>query len=97
MDLLLPKLRKRIPRSNPRRSACWALVEQPSLLVLRTQAGDWRVMCDRVYMMAEDPEIPGHVLCSLHIERDLSKYTFATRRDALQAIQVWMMQAADKA
>ena len=97
MDSELPKLRKRIPRSDTSRSAYWALVDQPSLLVLKAQAGYWRVMCDRVYLMAEEPELPEHVARSLQMERDLSRYTVPTRRDALQAVQIWIMQAADKA
>jgi magnesium-transporting ATPase (P-type) len=45
----------------------------------------------------DDEDLPGHVIRSLQIEKDLACYAFATRRDALQAIQVWLIQAADKA
>lgn len=97
MSESLPRLRKRVARSDSNYSACWALVEQPSLLITRHCCGEWRVFCDRVYLIVEDPELPKHVERSLHIERDLHQYTFATRKAALQAIQVWMIKEADRA
>ena len=97
MNAYLPKLRKRIAKSERGYSACWALVEQPSLLIVKNQGGQWKVFCDRVYLMAEEPELPVHVLRSLRIESDLSEYKFLTRRDALQAIQMWIIRATDNA
>lgn len=95
----LPQLRKRIARTADNYSACWALVEQPSLLVHKEHDGRWQVFCDRVYIFSKDAELPGHVMQSLQIERDLSHpdYIFSTRRDALQAVQMWLTRAISKA
>lgn len=86
-------LKKRISRTDTgsKRSACWSVVEIPSLLVLKGQEGGWVLLVDRLWMLGGEKEAPLHVRLSAQIENHFKKQSFPTRNEALIHVQAFQL------
>lgn len=83
------RLRKRISKADMSQelSACWSVVEIPSLLVFKSNSGEWALIMDRVWMLADEQNAPDHVRFAAEVEKRLSGQTFSSRREALESVQ----------
>lgn len=91
----LPSLHKFVARSHRNYSACWELKSHPGLRITKHSSGKWVVFCDPLYHQAIRDGMPRHDIQSVRIDQDLAYQFFATRKDALQAIQVWLLTDSD--